>query len=147
MPSSSMYWTMTPISSMCPSSMIVGLPLGFTSAMLLPATSEVTTSANALASSRQTRAAGPSKPEGPGVSSRRLRNASDDGESTGGEKRAGGRRSGGGKGSAPNREYPISDCQNTHSRHERTVVACQAVIQDPVPGDHLSKKDAVEAVG
>ena len=34
-----MYWTMTPISSMWPSSMIVGEPPGLTSAMLLPATS------------------------------------------------------------------------------------------------------------
>src|ERR1043165_521955 len=83
MPSSSTYWTITPISSMWPSSMIVGPPLGLTSAMLLPATSEVTTSAKVPASSRQTRAAGPSKPDGPGVSSRRFRNASEDEESTG----------------------------------------------------------------
>src|SRR5258708_21654735 len=63
--------------------MIVGLPLGFTSVMLLPATSEVTASAKVFASSRQTRAAGPSNPDGPGVSSNRFRNASDEGESTG----------------------------------------------------------------
>src|SRR5258708_16241358 len=63
--------------------MIVGLPLGFTSAMLLPATSEVTVSAKVFASSRQTRAAGPSNPDGPGVSSNRFKNASDEGESTG----------------------------------------------------------------
>src|SRR5258708_7544316 len=63
--------------------MIVGLPFGFTSAMLLPATSEVTVSAKVFASSRQTRAAGPSNPDGPGVSSNRFRNASDEGESTG----------------------------------------------------------------
>ena len=64
---------------MWPSSMIVGEPLGLTSAMLLPLTSVVTLSANVAASSRQTRAAGPSKPEGAGVSSSRLRKASDDG--------------------------------------------------------------------
>ena len=75
-----MYWTMTPISSMWPSSMIVGEPPGFTSAMLLPATS-VVTSAKARASSRQTRAGADSNPEGPGVSSRRLRKAIEDSES------------------------------------------------------------------
>ncbi len=74
-----MYWTITPISSMWPSSMIVGEPPGLISAMLLPATSVVTRSANVAASSRQTRAAGPSKPDGAGVSSNRLRNASEDG--------------------------------------------------------------------
>src|SRR5258708_2828863 len=63
--------------------MIVGLPLGFTSAMLLPATSEVTVSAKVFASSRQTRAARPSNPDGPRVSSNRFRHASDEGESTG----------------------------------------------------------------
>src|SRR5512143_2153661 len=73
-----MYCTMSPISSMCPSSMIVGEPPALTSAMLFPATSLVTLSANLAASSRQTRAAGASKPEGPGVSSRRLRNAMED---------------------------------------------------------------------
>src|SRR3954462_5179836 len=62
--------------------MIVGPPRGFTSAMLLPATSVVTESAKVDASSRHTRAAGPSYPDGPGVSSRRFRNARDDGEST-----------------------------------------------------------------
>ena len=40
-----MYWTITPISSMWPSSMIVGEPPGLISAMLLPATSVVTRSA------------------------------------------------------------------------------------------------------
>src|SRR3954467_8053624 len=74
-----MYCTMIPISSTWPSSMIVGEPPGLISAMLLPATSVVTRSANVEASSRQTRAAGPSKPDGAGVSSRRLRNAREDG--------------------------------------------------------------------
>src|SRR5512133_3897675 len=74
-----MYCTISPISSIWPSSMIVGDPPGLTSAMVLPATSLVTLSANVDASSRQTRAAGASKPDGPGVSSKRLRNASEDG--------------------------------------------------------------------
>src|SRR5687767_357985 len=66
---------MTPISSMCPSSMIVGDPCGLTTAMLFPATSELTSCANVFASSRQTLAGADSKPEGPGVSSRRFRKA------------------------------------------------------------------------
>src|SRR5687767_8139716 len=65
---------MTPISSMCPASMIVGAPAGLTVAILLPATSP-RTSAKAAASSRQTRAGADSNPDGPGVSSRRFRNA------------------------------------------------------------------------
>src|SRR5688572_6110939 len=69
-----MYVAMTPISSMCPASMMVGAPAGFTVAMLLPATSP-RTSAKAAASSRQTRAGADSNPDGPGVSSRRLRKA------------------------------------------------------------------------
>src|SRR3982751_4557352 len=67
---------MTPISSMWPASMIVGDPPGFTVAMLLPATSP-RTSANDRASSRQTRAGAVSKPDGPGVSRRRFRKASE----------------------------------------------------------------------
>ena len=59
--------------------MIVGEPPGFTSAMLFPATSLETLSAKVLASVRQTRAAAVSKPEGAGVSSRRLRNATEEG--------------------------------------------------------------------
>src|SRR3954464_5534401 len=137
MPSSSMYWTMTPISSMCPSSMIVGLPFGFTSAMLLPATSDVTTSANVLASSRQTRAAGPSKPDGPGVSSRRLRNASEDVESkglgTGDQGLAGGL--------ATDGKHPEGNGEDPDPGDKRTVVPCQPVVQDAIPGDHLSEKD------
>src|SRR6476646_7063720 len=78
-----MYWTMTPISSMCPSSMIVGEPPGFTSAMLLPATSDDTLSANVSASARQARAATASKPEGAGASSSRLRKETADGLSIG----------------------------------------------------------------
>jgi hypothetical protein len=64
--------------------MIVGEPPALTSAMLLPATSVETLSANALASVRQTRAATVSNPEGAGASSRRLRNAMEDGLSIGG---------------------------------------------------------------
>src|SRR6188508_1594790 len=74
-----MYCTISPISSMWPSSMMVGDPFGFTSAMLLPATSVVTRSAKVDASSRQTRDAGPSNPDGAGVSNRRFKNASEDG--------------------------------------------------------------------
>src|ERR1700754_2311865 len=74
-----MYCTINPISSMWPSSMIVGDPPGLISAMLLPATSVVTFSANVAASSRQTRAAGASKPEGAGVSNKRFKKASEDG--------------------------------------------------------------------
>src|SRR5262245_65601299 len=59
--------------------MIVGEPPGLISAMLLPATSPVTFVADVDASSRHTLAAGPSNPEGAGVSSRRFRNASEDG--------------------------------------------------------------------
>ena len=65
-PSSSMYWMMTPISSMCPSSMIVGEPPAFTSAMLFPATSVVTLSRRCRPR-RARRARRPSRsPRGPG---------------------------------------------------------------------------------
>ena len=74
-----MYWTMTPISSMWPSSMMVGDPPGFTSAMLLPATSTVTPAAKVSASVRHTRAAAVSKPDGAGASRRRLRKPREDG--------------------------------------------------------------------
>src|SRR5829696_3779787 len=75
-----MYVMMRPISSMCPASMMVGAPFGFTTARLLPATS-FETSANAPASSRQTRAGADSNPEGPGVSRSRFRKAMEDSES------------------------------------------------------------------
>src|SRR5687768_2787709 len=78
-----MYWMMTPISSICPSSMIVGEPPAFTSAMLLPATSVVTLSAKVPASVRQARAATVSNPDGAGASSRRFRKAIEDGLSIG----------------------------------------------------------------
>src|SRR4029450_13970108 len=68
-----MYVKMTPISSMCPASMIVGAPAPFTDAMLFPATS-FDTSANARASSRQSLAGADSNPDGPGVSSSCFRN-------------------------------------------------------------------------
>src|ERR1043166_554806 len=77
-PSSSMYWTMRPISSRCPSSMIVGDPLGFTSAIQLPATSVLTCLVKRAASSRQMRPATASYPDGPGVSSKRLRKSIED---------------------------------------------------------------------
>src|SRR6185437_11683645 len=57
--------------------MMVGRPLGFTVAMLLPCTSDCTV-ANFAASSRQTRAGADSKPDGPGVSSRRFRKVVDE---------------------------------------------------------------------
>src|SRR5690349_7695736 len=78
-PSSSMYWTMRPISSRWPSSMIVGEPCGFTSAMQLPATSVLTCFVNRAASSRQRRPAAASYPDGPGVSSKRFRKVMEDG--------------------------------------------------------------------
>src|SRR3954465_14986635 len=70
---------MTPISSMCPASMIVGPPDPFTSARLLPATSPLTVE-NCLACSHQILAGAPSKPEGPGVSRSFLRKLSESGE-------------------------------------------------------------------
>src|SRR6266542_518400 len=66
----------TPISSMWPASMMVGLPPALTSAMLLPATSAVTL-AKLLAYLRQSFAGALSKPEGPGVSRSDLRKVSD----------------------------------------------------------------------
>src|SRR5260221_3649905 len=71
-----MYVTITPISSMWPASMIVGVPSVFTSAMLLPATSPRTLE-NFAASSRQTFAGADSNPEGPGVSSSLCRKPSE----------------------------------------------------------------------
>src|SRR4030095_8709623 len=65
---------------MWPASMIVGDPAGLTTAVLLPATS-FDTSAKVAASSRQSLAGADSKPDGPGVSSNRLRNASEESES------------------------------------------------------------------
>ena len=62
---------------------MVGEPPGLISAMLLPATSVVTWSVKVAASSRHTRAAGPSNPDGAGVSSSRFRKASEDGLSIG----------------------------------------------------------------
>src|SRR6185503_13514968 len=58
---------MTPISSIWPANITVGLPPPFTSARLLPATSPDTL-ANCLACSRQTFAGAASNPDGPGVS-------------------------------------------------------------------------------
>ena len=78
-----MYCTMTPISSMWPSSMIVTAPPALTSAMLLPATSTLTFSAKVSASARQARAAAVSNPEGAGASRRRFRKVTEDGLSIG----------------------------------------------------------------
>ena len=78
-PSSSMWVTITPISSMWPASITRGRPPGFTIAYELPATSARTSSAKDCASFRHARAGAASKDEGPGVSSRDLRNARDSG--------------------------------------------------------------------
>jgi hypothetical protein len=61
---------------MCPASITRGLPAGFTTAMVLPMGSVVTSSANGATYSRKWRALGASNPEGDGVSIRRSRNAS-----------------------------------------------------------------------
>src|SRR5437899_4185817 len=65
--------TWSPISSMCPASISRGRPLALSAATELPWTSAVTSSANVFTSSRHTRAGPVSKPDGPGVSSSRLR--------------------------------------------------------------------------
>src|SRR5712692_10094207 len=70
---------MRPISSMCPANMTRGTPSGFTVATELPVTSLVTRAANESASARHTRAGAVSNPEGPGVSRRGLRKASEAG--------------------------------------------------------------------
>src|SRR6266480_1989544 len=70
---------MTPISSMCPASMIVGLPPPFASARLFPATSP-DTFANCFACSRHTLAGAASNPDGPGVSRSFFRKESDSDE-------------------------------------------------------------------
>ena len=64
---------------MWPANMTRGRPPGFRVAKELPATSARTSSASGSASARQTRAGAASKAEGPGVSSRDLRKASDSG--------------------------------------------------------------------
>src|SRR5258705_13478537 len=69
---------MTPISSMWPASITVGVPPLFTSARLLPATSPDTL-ANFLACSRQTFAGAASNPDGPGVSRSFFRKERDSG--------------------------------------------------------------------
>src|SRR5688500_19916274 len=58
--------------------MMVGEPLGLISARLLPATSPRTSEAKVFASSRHARAGMDSNPDGPGESSRRLRNVIDE---------------------------------------------------------------------
>src|SRR4051812_10856838 len=74
MPSSSMWLTISPISSMWPTTAINGpSPLPSTSATLDPRTSPSTLVAKALAASRQTRAAVPSRPDGAGAVSRARR--------------------------------------------------------------------------
>src|ERR1041385_5813303 len=144
-----MYCTMTPISSMWPSSRIVGEPPGFTSAMLLPVTSVVTL-ANEAASSRQTRAAGPSKPEGAGVSSNRLRKASEDVLSIAGAED-------GGRCAATRGRLALHRASSNRKRQEANGedhepgdvpadVFGEPVVEDAEPGDHLPEKPAVQAV-
>src|SRR6266571_3089649 len=58
---------------MCPASMRRGVPFGLSAATELPCTSDVTWSVKPLTWSRHTRAGAVSKPEGPGVSSRRFK--------------------------------------------------------------------------
>jgi hypothetical protein len=70
---------MRPISSMCPANMTRGRPAPLSVANEFPATSARTSSAKRCASARHTRAGAASKAEGPGVSSRDLRKASDSG--------------------------------------------------------------------
>src|SRR5690554_2891056 len=67
--------TMTPISSICPASMMRGEPPGLSTAIEFPLTSASTWSAKPSASVRQTRAGWSSKPLGPGASSSCSRNA------------------------------------------------------------------------
>jgi hypothetical protein len=74
-PSASMCVTCSPISSMWPASITRGDPPGLVVANELPFTSTRTSCANFSASSRQTRAARTSKPEGPAASRRRSRKA------------------------------------------------------------------------
>src|SRR5512143_1641764 len=159
-----MYCTISPISSIWPSSIIVGDPLGLTSAMLLPATSLVTFSAKVDASSRQTRAAGPSNPDGPGVSSRRLRKASEDGLNInrGGRVLAGSdqeilARDGMGwkrrvsRGCrllrASNRKSEKAQSKNDQSGDIPPQVFGQSVIENSKPRQHLAEQPAVQAVG
>src|SRR5438552_11298376 len=78
-PSSSMWLTMIPISSMWPANITRGRPSGLSVANELPATSVSTLSAKRSASARQTRAGAASKADGPGVSRRDVRKASDSG--------------------------------------------------------------------
>jgi len=74
-----MWVTMIPISSMCPANMSRGRPSGFRVAKELPPTSAVTESTSFSASALQIRAGAASNDEGPGVSSRDFRKASDSG--------------------------------------------------------------------
>src|SRR3954467_3917706 len=64
---------------MCPANMRRGVASGFRLAKELPATSAWTSSANRPASARQARAGAVSKEDGPGLSSRAFRKASDSG--------------------------------------------------------------------
>ena len=69
-----MWVTISPISSMCPESITLGEPPAFRVAKELPILSPLT-SANPPASSRQTLAAAPSLPLGPGVESSLFKNS------------------------------------------------------------------------
>src|SRR5215510_13980756 len=156
--------------------MIVGEPPGLISAMLLPATSVVTLVANVDASSRHTLAAGPSNPEGAGVSSKRFRNASEDGLSMSGaglfreganarfcvatdamaldeDRRARGGRLPRDSGPTLRRLMRTSDrkgqeaqSENDEARDVPPQVLRQTVVQDAEPGEHLPEQPAVEAV-
>src|SRR3954471_3884083 len=64
---------------MCPANMRRGVASGLRLANELPATSPWTASANRSASARQARAGAVSKEDGPGLSSRLFRKASDSG--------------------------------------------------------------------
>src|SRR5919202_3732855 len=68
---------MSPISSTCPASITLGEPPPFRVAKELPILSPRTSSANFSASLRQTSAAAPSLPLGPGVESRFFKNSYD----------------------------------------------------------------------
>src|SRR5687768_11648793 len=122
-----MYCTITPISSMWPSTRIVGLPFGLTSAMQLPATSAVTRSANFSASPRQVRPASVSKPDGPGASSNCLRNAMASLVSIPSALVA-------------NREDDEAEQQQQETRGEPAGVVGQRIVDDAEPGDHLAQE-------
>src|SRR5215208_762781 len=72
-----MWVIISPISSMCPESITLGVPPAFRVAKELPILSPRTSSANFSASVRQALAAAPSLPLGPGVESRFFKSSYD----------------------------------------------------------------------